>query len=59
MDRRVKERLVGATILMMLVVLIVPELLSGTETSQRRAAGKPRIAESNRDGRGPHARDHA
>jgi DedD protein len=29
MDRRVKERLVGATILLMLVVLIVPELLSG------------------------------
>src|ERR1700690_146600 len=29
MDRRVKERLVGATILMILVVLIVPELLSG------------------------------
>jgi DedD protein len=29
MDRRVKERLVGATILAVLVVLIVPELLSG------------------------------
>jgi DedD protein len=29
MDRRVKERLVGATILMVLIVLIVPELLSG------------------------------
>jgi DedD protein len=29
MDRRVKERLVGATILMVLAVLIVPELLSG------------------------------
>lgn len=29
MDRRVKERLVGATILVVLVVLIVPELLSG------------------------------
>ena len=29
MDRRVKERLVGATILVALIVLIVPELLSG------------------------------
>ena len=29
MDRRVKERLIGASILVVLVVLIVPELLSG------------------------------
>jgi DedD protein len=29
MDRRVKERLVGATILGVLIVLLVPELLSG------------------------------
>jgi cell division septation protein DedD len=29
MDRRVKERLVGATILVVLIILIVPELLSG------------------------------
>lgn len=29
MDRRVKERLVGATLLVVLLVLIVPELLSG------------------------------
>jgi DedD protein len=29
MDRRVKERLIGASILVALVVLIVPELLSG------------------------------
>jgi DedD protein len=29
MDRRVKERLVGATILVALIILIVPELLSG------------------------------
>lgn len=29
MDRRVKERLVGATILLVLVILVVPELLSG------------------------------
>jgi DedD protein len=31
MDRRVKERLVGATILVVLIVLIVPELLSGPQ----------------------------
>src|ERR1700684_4544940 len=29
MDRRVKERLVGASILAVLIVLVVPELLSG------------------------------
>jgi DedD protein len=29
MDRRVKERLIGASILVVLIVLIVPELLSG------------------------------
>ena len=29
MDRRVKERLVGASILVVLIVLVVPELLSG------------------------------
>jgi DedD protein len=32
MDRRVKERLVGASILVVLIVLIVPELLSGPPT---------------------------
>jgi DedD protein len=32
MDRRVKERLVGATILVVLLVLIVPELLSGPKS---------------------------
>jgi DedD protein len=32
MDRRVKERLVGASILVVLIVLIVPELLSGPAT---------------------------
>jgi len=32
MDRRVRERLVGATILVVLIVLIVPELLSGPKT---------------------------
>jgi len=31
MDRRVKERLVGATILVVLIVLIVPEMLSGPQ----------------------------
>ena len=36
MDRRVKERLVGATILVVLIVLIVPELLSGPQ--------RPRVA---------------
>jgi cell division septation protein DedD len=33
MDRRVKERLVGASILVVLIVLIVPELLSGPASS--------------------------
>jgi DedD protein len=33
MDRRVKERLVGATILVVLLVLIVPELLSGPKSA--------------------------
>jgi DedD protein len=33
MDRRVKERLVGATILVALIVLVVPELLSGPKPS--------------------------
>jgi DedD protein len=33
MDRRVKERLVGASILVVLIVLIVPELLSGPAPS--------------------------
>src|SRR5271155_3839793 len=31
MDRRVKERLIGASILVALVVLVVPELLSGPQ----------------------------
>ena len=38
MDRRLKERLVGATILVVLVVLIVPELLSGPKQSARMPA---------------------
>jgi DedD protein len=33
MERRVKERLVGASILVVLIVLIVPELLSGPATT--------------------------
>ncbi len=39
MDRRVKERLVGATILLMLVVLVVPEVLRGPK--QPPGAGSP------------------
>jgi cell division septation protein DedD len=38
MDRRVKERLVGATILVVLIVLIVPELLSGPKSRVTPAA---------------------
>jgi DedD protein len=33
MDRRVKERLIGASILVALIVLVVPELLSGPKPS--------------------------
>jgi DedD protein len=33
MDRRVKERLIGASILVAVAVLVVPELLSGPKTS--------------------------
>ncbi len=39
MDRRIKERLIGATILVALIVLIVPELLSG-----RKPASVPPLA---------------
>jgi DedD protein len=38
MDRRVKERLVGATILGVLIVLLVPELLSGPKPAAAPAA---------------------
>ncbi|MGO9992654.1 MAG: SPOR domain-containing protein [Steroidobacteraceae bacterium] len=38
MDRRLKERLVGATILVVLIVLIVPELLSGPKPAARAPA---------------------
>jgi DedD protein len=33
MDRRVKERLIGASILVALIVLVVPELLSGPKSA--------------------------
>ena len=38
MDRRVKERLVGASILVVLIILIVPELLSGPAPAPAPAA---------------------
>jgi DedD protein len=41
MDRRVKERLVGATILVVLVVLIVPELLSGPKRAVEAPQASP------------------
>ncbi len=41
MDRRVKERLIGATILVVLIVLIVPELLSGPKPP-----AQPRLSEN-------------
>jgi DedD protein len=44
MDRRVKERLVGASILAVLIVLVVPELLSGpvpVPTTSRLPASTP------------------
>jgi DedD protein len=41
LDRRVKERLVGASILVVLVVLIVPELLSGPKRAAAPAAPVP------------------
>jgi DedD protein len=41
MDRRVKERLVGASILVVLIVLIVPALLSGPAQGPAPAAAVP------------------
>ncbi len=41
MDRRVKERLIGATILVALVVLLVPEFLSGPRTAAITPAPRP------------------
>lgn len=41
MDRRVKERLIGASILVALVVLVVPELLSGPKPTAAPAPTLP------------------
>ena len=44
MDRRVKERLIGASILVALVVLVVPELLSGPKPVGQPTAVLPAAA---------------
>jgi DedD protein len=44
MDRRVKERLIGASILVALVVLVVPELLSGPKPLAQPATALPAAA---------------
>ena len=44
MDRRVKERLVGAAILVAAVVLIAPELLSGPKPAPKLPGGPPPTA---------------
>ena len=44
MDRRVKERLIGASILVALVVLVVPELLSGPKPKAAPAPTLPAAA---------------
>jgi DedD protein len=44
MDRRVKERLIGASILVALVVLVVPELLSGPKPNTGTAPTLPAAA---------------
>jgi DedD protein len=44
MDRRVKERLIGASILVALVVLVVPELLSGPKPNTATAPTLPAAA---------------
>jgi len=44
MDRRVKERLIGASILVALVVLVVPELLSGPKPHAAPAPTLPAAA---------------
>jgi DedD protein len=48
MERRVKERLIGASILVILIVLVVPELLSGPKPSapSPQAAQLPAAASS-------------
>jgi DedD protein len=44
MDRRVKERLIGASILVAFVVLVVPELLSGPKPTTAPAPALPAAA---------------
>jgi DedD protein len=44
MDRRLKERLIGASILVALIVLVVPELLSGPKPPAPPAIRLPSIA---------------
>jgi DedD protein len=44
MDRRVKERLIGASILVALAVLVVPELLSGPKPNMAPAPALPAAA---------------
>jgi DedD protein len=44
MDRRVKERLIGASILVAFVVLVVPELLSGPKPNAAPAPALPAAA---------------
>ena len=51
MDRRVKERLVGASILVVLIVLIVPELLSGPAPAP--VGPRPPVSARSRAGHGP------
>lgn len=46
MDRRVKERLVGASILAVLIVLIVPALLSGPPPQPATGSAAPRLPAS-------------
>jgi DedD protein len=41
MDRRVKERLIGATLLVIVIVLVVPELLSGPKPARAPAPANP------------------
>lgn len=46
MDRRLKERLIGATILVVIIILVVPELLSGPKRTQTPAAAAGGAGES-------------
>ena len=49
MDRRVKERLIGASILVAIVVLVVPELLSGPKPWRTAAGRRPPRPEPTRN----------